>query len=50
VSAKLFRGNETHRTFVLYFDSWANRKSVTTKLLISKQDLLEAFEYYSRGR
>jgi hypothetical protein len=38
--------DETHGTFVLYFDSWANKETVTTTLLIPKKDLLEAFEYY----
>lgn len=42
--------DDTRGTFVLYFDSWAKRESVTTTLLIPKKDLVEAFDYYSRVR
>jgi len=42
--------DETRGTFVLYFDSLTKDDSVTTTLLVSKKDLLEAFEYYSKRR
>jgi len=42
--------DDKRAAFVLYFDSSAKSDSMTTTLLISKKDLLEAFEYYSKQR
>jgi hypothetical protein len=42
--------DDTHGTYVLYFDTWARKESVTTTLLIPKKDLVEAFEYYARHK
>lgn len=42
--------DESQNAFVLHFDSRAGIESMTTKLLIPKKDLTDAFDHYIRSK
>jgi hypothetical protein len=42
--------DEPRGAFLVYFDSRSNIESMTTILVISKKDLTEAFDYYTKLR